>query len=274
MNKLMLIAVTLGAVVAAGATQAASRHTAEGHNAPMMTPVYDWNGIYVGVNAGGAFGRASVNPMVTSEACDNPPGCVPILALLSAGQSMSPSGFTGGVQVGVNRQFHNVLVGFETDLDYFGMRGSFAYGPTRPSAFPITGTGAGSVTTNWLVTFRPRAGLVVDRLLAYVTGGLALTDQSNTEMSQVVVFGQTNGPIGTFNLSSTSNIGSVVGAGLEFAWSDQVSVKAEYLHLDFTRTSALAPVAGGIGGFDGATMSSSWHLTADVVRAGINHKLP
>ena len=83
MNKLMLIAVTLGAVVAAGATQAASRHTAEGHNAPMMTPVYDWNGIYVGVNAGGAFGRASVNPMVTSEACDNPPGCVPILALLS-----------------------------------------------------------------------------------------------------------------------------------------------------------------------------------------------
>jgi opacity protein-like surface antigen len=68
---------------------------------------------------------------------------------------------------------------------------------------------------------RPRFGWVADRLLAYVTGGLAFTDQHNRGTAIVVVNGQTTGPIGSFDLSSSSNIGAVVGAGVEYAWTNQ-----------------------------------------------------
>jgi opacity protein-like surface antigen len=81
-----------------------------------------------------------------------------------------------------------------------------------------------------------RFGWVSDRLLVYVTGGLAFTDQHNRETSVVVVNGQFVGPIGSFNLSSSSSIGAVVGAGVEYAWTNQWSVKAEYLHFDFAHS--------------------------------------
>jgi outer membrane immunogenic protein len=166
-----------------------------------------------------------------------------------------------------------VLFGLESDIDYLRLNGSFAFGPTRTSIRPITGAGAGSVTTDWVATIRPRFGWVADRLLVYVTGGLAFTDQRNRETSLVVVNGQFSGPIGSFDLSSSGNIGAVVGAGVEYAWTNQWSVKAEYLHFDFATVRAAAPngITAVVGGFTGAVMGSNWHLTADTVRVGINY---
>jgi outer membrane immunogenic protein len=241
------------------------------YRAPVMAPVATWTGFYAGLNGGYTWGRQSVDPTVLSEACDNPLGCPQILALLSTGRKISPNSFTGGLQFGYNQQYGNVLFGLESDIDYLRLNGSFAYGPTRPSPQPITGAGTGSVTTSWVATFRPRLGWVADRLLVYVTGGLAFTDQHNRETAIVVVNGQISGPIGSFDLSSSSNIGAVVGAGVEYAFTNQWSVKAEYLHFDFATVRATAGVIGGTGGFDGAFMNSSWHLTADTVRVGINY---
>jgi outer membrane immunogenic protein len=242
------------------------------YKAPVVAPVMSWTGFYAGLNGGYTWGHQSIDPLVTSEACDNPIGCPQILALLSTGRKISSNGFNGGAQFGYNQQYGNLLFGLEADIDYLRLNGSFAYGPTRPSQQPITGAGTGSVTTNWVATVRPRFGFVSDRLLLYVTGGLAFTDQRNRETSVVVVNGQIAGPIGSFDLSSSSNIGAVVGAGVEYAWTNQWSVKAEYLHFDFATVRASAGVIGGIGGFDGAVMGSSWHLTADTVRVGLNYK--
>jgi outer membrane immunogenic protein len=238
-----------------------------------VAPIFDWTGFYVGLNGGYSWGHQSIDPTVLSVACDNPLGCPQILALLSSGQRINPNGFTGGLQFGYNQQFGNhALFGLEADIEFFRLAGSFAYGPIRPSQQPITGAGAGSVTTSWVATIRPRFGYVANRLLVYVTGGLAFTDQRNTETAIVVVNGQIAGPIGNFALSSTGNIGAVIGAGLEYAWTNQWSFKAEYLHFDFATIRADTNVIGGIGAFDGATMHSSWHLTADTVRAGVNYR--
>jgi outer membrane immunogenic protein len=240
---------------------------------PMIAaPVFDWTGFYVGLNGGYGTGHQWVDPTVLSDACDNPLGCPQILALLSTGRKISANSFMGGLEAGYNQQYgSHVLFGLEADIDYFRLNGSFAYGPIRPSPQSITGAGTGTLTTNWVATIRPRFGYVADRLLVYVTGGLAFTDQHNTETATVVVNGQNAGPIGNFVLSSSSSIGAVVGAGLEFAWTRQWSVKAEYLHFDFAQVRANTMVIGGIGGFDGATMGSTWHLRADTVRAGINY---
>jgi outer membrane immunogenic protein len=243
------------------------------YKAAVMAPVMSWTGFYAGLNGGYTWGHQSVDPTVLSEACDDPIGCPPILALLSTGRKISPNSFTGGLQFGYNQQYGNVLFGMESDIDYLRLNGSFAYGPTRTSIRPITGEGAGSVTTGWVATIRPRFGWVADRLLVYVTGGLAFTDQRNRETSIVVVNGQFSGPIGSFDLSSSGNIGAVVGAGVEYAWTNQWSVKAEYLHFDFATVRAAAPngITAVVGGFTGAVMGSNWHLTADTVRVGINY---
>jgi len=250
---------------------AATDLSAPVYKAPLMAPAMSWTGFYAGLNGGYTWGHQSIDPTVSSEACDNPLGCPQILALLSTGWKTSPNSFTGGLQFGYNQQYGNVFFGLESDIDYLRLNGSFAFGPTRPSPQPITGAGTGSLTTGWVATVRPRFGWIADRLLIYVTGGLAFTDQRNTETAIVVVNGQTTGPIGSFALSSSSPIGAVAGAGLEYAWTNQWSVKAEHLHFDFATARASTGVIGGIGGFDGAFMSSNWHLTADTVRVGINY---
>jgi outer membrane immunogenic protein len=265
------ILLAIAAIASSSSFASAADLPASVYKAPVMAPVASWTGFYAGLNGGYAFAHQSVDPTVVSEACDNPLGCPQILALLSTGRSMNPGGFTGGLQFGYNQQYGNMLFGLEADVDYSRLNGSFAYGPIRPSPQPITGAGSGSVTTNWVATIRPRFGWVADRLLVYVTGGLAFTDQHNRQTAVVVVNGQIAGPIGSFDLSSSGNIGAVVGAGVEYAWTNQWSVKAEYLHFDFATVRASAGVIGGIGGFDGAVMNSNWHLTADTVRVGINY---
>jgi outer membrane immunogenic protein len=124
--------------------------------APIMAPVASWTGFYAGLNGGYTWGHQSVDPLVTSEACDNPLGCPQILALLSTGRKISPNGFTGGLQLGYNHQYGNVLFGLESDIDYLRLKGSFAYGPTQPSPQPITGAGTGwlpfvHASVGWLI---------------------------------------------------------------------------------------------------------------------------
>jgi outer membrane immunogenic protein len=262
----------IAAIASSASFAAAADKPVPVYKAPPKAPVMSWTGFYAGLNGGYTWGHQSIDPMVMSQACDNPLGCPQILALLSTGWTTSPNSFTGGLQFGYDQQYGNAFFGLEADIDYLRLNGSFAFGPTRPSPQPITGAGAGSLTTNWVATVRPRFGWIADRLLVYVTGGLAFTDQHNRETALVVVNGQIAGPIGSFDLSSASTIGAVAGAGIEYAWTNQWSVKAEYLHFDFATVRALAGVMGGIGGFDGAIMSSNWHLTADTARVGINYR--
>jgi len=111
MKRLWLTGVALTVLVAGPATAADMPVKAPLYRAPPPPLFYNWTGFYVGLNGGYAFGRESVDPNVVSGACDNPLGCPQILALLSGGQSINPSGFTGGLQIGYNLQFGNFLLG-------------------------------------------------------------------------------------------------------------------------------------------------------------------
>jgi len=112
------------------------------------------------------------------------------------------SGGIFGLTAGYNAQLpNNVVLGAETD---YGMAN--ADGSGNP--------GSGKVES--LLTARVRAGLAMDRLLPYVTAGYA---GANVKLSD-----------GTTTDKSFAN-GWTAGAGAEYAFSDNLSAKAEAFYV-------------------------------------------
>jgi outer membrane immunogenic protein len=167
--------------------------------APVAVPYYNWTGFYIGVNAGGAFGRINDNTF--------------------GGSSDTVSGFAGGAQIGYNWQVNNVVFGIETDFQ--GSSQKLSDSGVDPT---VGGLGAWSTSgrLNYFGTIRGRLGLAQDRWLVYVTGGYAY---------QNLKFDFNSANFGNANSSNTRG-GWTIGAGLEYAFAGPWTVGLEYLYID------------------------------------------
>jgi len=233
-----------------------------------MTP--NWTGFYVGLNAGGAWAKADPN---TTASCAPALGFpMPYLICPDAAKasaigtgSISPSAFVGGGQVGYNWQSNNTVLGVELDFNSFHLRGSRQGTTNFTQASGSTFTITNAVSTDWLFTARGRLGWAFDTLLAYATGGLALTDlKTNNTYQDPVITQSWSG--------STTKTGWTVGGGLEWALNRNWSVKAEYLYVKFTSVNASGfLVSHAVNGYASA-ISTSTDLTAHIARAGVNYK--
>lgn len=156
---------------------------------------YDWTGTYAGVNGGYGFGgrdRVGLNPTFGNIG------------------NLENSGFFGGGQVGYNLQAHDFVLGIEGDMQWSGISADDTVAPFTMSS-----------DINYYGTLRGRAGFAIDSALIYATAGLAYAD---IDYSIVGAGG-----------SLTSNYGAwgyAMGAGIEYAFDDNWSAKAEYLYLD------------------------------------------
>jgi outer membrane immunogenic protein len=155
----------------------------------------------------------------------------------SVGNNVS-GGLVGGT-AGVNWQTGHAVFGLEGDVDWSGLRGS------GPALCP------GCATNNdWLATVRGRAGYAFDRFVPFVTGGLAVGDIRATAPG--------------FAGASQTNAGWTVGGGLEFALTNNVTAKAEYLHVDLGNMNC---------GFScGVAAGNNVTLREDIVRGGVNYR--
>jgi opacity protein-like surface antigen len=110
---------------------------------PAPPPPYNWSGLYVGANFGGAWTNGSLN--------------IPNNNFYGG-----LTEFIGGVQAGYNFQADHLLFGVEGDFD-----GATFSHPALPTPT------LGSVSQNWIGTVAGRIGLVEDRWLIYgkVGGG-------------------------------------------------------------------------------------------------------
>jgi outer membrane immunogenic protein len=154
--------------------------------APIYATGYTWTGFYVGINGGGGWGRSTWDAIDTFDVS---------------------GGLIGGT-IGHNWQFGPAVVGVEGDLDWSGIK------ETTTTLCPL-----GCETRNsWLATVRGRLGYAFDRVLPFITGGLAVGDITAT--TPLLPGG------------SISTAGWTVGAGLEFAVVSNVTIKAEYLYVD------------------------------------------
>ena len=194
---------------------------------------YNWSGLYAGLNAGFASGRATVfDPDFGSGETDH-------------------SGFLGGAQIGYNGQFSSFVLGIEADVQGAAVGGS--------SITNILGGNVAFVQSTTKLdafgTVRGRIGYAFDRALIYGTGGFAAGHTSVTNPVTLI------GPPSTFldRTDSAINTGWAAGGGIEYGFLDRWSAKAEYLHIEFDSKA-----------FTNAGVTTDYKL--DLVRAGVNYR--
>jgi outer membrane immunogenic protein len=194
---------------------------------------FSWTGAYIGITAGYGWGD--------SRFFDDGIGS----------NSFDIDGFVLGGTLGYNFHRDNILIGVEADLSYSGISGSFGPGNLGQPGGGFWGCGSGACVTdiNWFGTLRGRLGFTADDLLVFATGGLAYGDVD----SQI-----RNAP--TWRTGGTE-VGWVVGGGIEYALRPGWTAKLEYLHVDLGRTDRTSP--------EGFQSESEF----DVVRFGLNYRL-
>lgn len=192
MRHALLPALLAPALLLAGAAPAADlpRRTAPAEDYYAPPPAFNWNGFYLGVNAGYAFGAFQDSGR---DVFGDPNGGL--------------IGFTGGYNFVLAPNF---LVGLEGDFDFTGLKASRS---------PLLGVSGRSAIDN-MMTLRARAGVTIDRALLFVTGGFA--GSSNTAALA-------NAFAGFYGQQSKFQTGWALGAGLEFGVTSNISAKAEYI---------------------------------------------
>lgn len=235
-------------------------------------PSTNWTGFYIGANAGAAWERASLNSTLTScPTCSVSFDPADQAAIAAAGSpTINTTNFTGGVEAGYNLQSGQAVYGIETDFDAFTARSSQTtvanFGPlSNPAVQYTVVTSSGS---DWLFTARGRLGWTPSpNLLLFATGGLAVTDITVAN-SYFDGFGPS--PVGAAS-SQVTKAGWTLGGGVESAVSRNLSFKVEYLYLDFGTASTTDVVTRA--GFLPTPFVTTDHVTAQIVRAGLNYKL-
>jgi outer membrane immunogenic protein len=228
------------------------------YSSPVLLP-FTWGGPYFGLNLGGHAGNDKVTTATDTAGGFGPAGAA---AIDQASQgSFNPSGVAFGAQAGYNWQFGNAVVGIEADAN--GLLGTAS---RTVATIPVVAPGDFLFNSikepSLLITVRPRVGWAFDHTLVYATGGYAF--------ETVQVF-DTFGSFGGSVLSSSGVTGKAsgwtAGAGVEYAFAKQVSLRVEYLFVDLGSFSSPIP---GVAGAGPTTVNVQHHYTDNLIRAGLN----
>jgi outer membrane immunogenic protein len=268
--------------------------------APPPAPVASWTGWYVGLNAGGIWSNSDgVSHTALAGPCNAAfPGCTsvpPYSTTLATGSTFNTglgngAGFTGGVQFGYNWQFNGSgVAGFEADIAWTDQKRSSTFTSLTPNAafpgFPEPYTATISRNLDYLGTVRGRLGfLAAPSFLLYGTGGLAYGGaRSSTAESTSFVCGPPTGVCSGVGGGSFSQVraGWTIGAGGEWMFAPNWSLKAEYLYYDLGRANygtalsqfcnggaAVCAVNGGL--FASTTGTTSLRFNGSIARVGVN----
>ncbi len=191
---------------------------------PVAVPAYyNWNGLYGGFVLGYGWATSSW--------------------AFPASTSTSPTGLMLGGTIGYNTQMNQYVMGFEADLSWSGVKGS-----------AVCGAFVCETASRWLDTFRVRIGFPTDRMLPYLTGGLAYGNVRATTSNPALAGG------------SAARLGWTAGGGLEFAMANNMSAKVEYLYVD------LGSFDCGAGCVAGVT-ANNVNFRESILRFGLNWKL-
>ena len=228
---------------------------------PVATP-FTWTGCYLGANGG--WHRGSDQITTASSLNNFPPGGAAFIDGITP-ITYNPSGATAGAQVGCNGQLGYFVAGLEGDANW--MTGT----ATRTLVFGANAVGINpadfllnQTKGSFLATARARLGVAFDRVLFYATGGAAFG-----ALRAVDTLGTFGGAaISTVN-SSISRVGWTVGGGVEVAFWDNWTLKAEYLYVDLGTFDV--PIACQVICIDANDTTVHHKYTDNIFRVGLNY---
>jgi outer membrane immunogenic protein len=216
-------------------------------------PIFTWTGLYLGGQIGYAWARDNgdiINPA---------PGIPGLPSSIFLPFTLNPNGVIGGAHAGYILQIpgwnwfssSGVVIGLEGDVDGTSLsrtRVAGAFPPFFQPSLEAQATVQGSI--------RARLGIAWDRLLVYATGGAVFADFT-TDYNTL--------PLGGLDQITSTRSGWTVGGGLEYAFTNNWSLRAEYRYSDF----------GNRNDFPLALLAGSFvrhHLTENQVQAGFSYK--
>jgi opacity protein-like surface antigen len=165
--------------------------------APAYTPLpYNWSGLYVGANFGGAFSGGTAK---FDDAAFDP----------------GPTAFIVGFDLGYNWQFGHFLAGLEGDF-----YGAVFNRPNVSLATPL-GPVQASGNQHWISTLGARFGFTSDKWLYYgKAGGGWIEERAMLNLAN-----------GTSWSGLSAKGGWLAGGGLEYAFKPNWTVRLEYDYL-------------------------------------------
>ena len=175
---------------------------------PMVAPVYDWSGFYIGANGGWGSARNCWDFLTPAGTFVAPEGC------------HDSSGGTAGGQIGYRWQTGTFVVGLEAQGNWADLSGS--------NISTLTGFNNRS-RINAFGLFTGQVGYAFNNALFYVKGGAAVTnDRFDVYTSAVGI------PANTLIANAggdQTRWGGTAGVGLEYGFAPNWSAAIEYDHL-------------------------------------------
>jgi outer membrane immunogenic protein len=197
---------------------------------PVVAPVaFSWTGCYGGGDVGYAWARARNDETFFDGALTN---------------DANLNGAKAGAYLGCNYQTGAFVFGIEGDAEWAFLRGTTTFFNTLDSVESRLRAEA---------SIRGRVGYAWDRVLFYATGGVAFaridTDFFSPRFGDAAI--------------TTLRTGWTVGAGVEYAFTNNLIGRLEYRYADFGHFSD-SPFVGGF--------VENHRVTENVVRVGLAWK--
>jgi outer membrane immunogenic protein len=209
-------------------------------DASMMPSPHNWNGFYVGGNAG--VGSSMIQTIGATPA-------------FQGSNDINGVGFAGGGEIGYNYMiWQKYLLGVEADFNALSVKHTV----TEFNDLNINFT----EKTSWYSTIRGRVGTTTGPALLYITGGVAFVNFQDGVAPTVPPVG--GFAAGTPNVTSKTSSGWTFGGGTEVALDTHWTAKLEALYMNAgssTHATFTAPLNAPV----------KFNERFTVVRAGLNY---
>jgi outer membrane immunogenic protein len=244
-------AILFATIAAAGIAGARLAPAADLSRAPPPAPVYvpppfTWTGFYLGGNLGGAWAQGNVTDTLTG---------------LNFSSGNSNGVFVGGGQTGFNYQVGSFVLGAEADFDWAANHNGTASGVVVAGPLGLGHAFAAGVNNGWITTFTGRLGYAWDRVLLYGKGGGAWVSNGGLTVTDVTTGLSVSGS------SSNSTSGWTAGAGVEWAFANNWTVRGEYDYIGLGSRSFTVPAVSPV--LPGDTFTASRNI--QMVTVGLNY---
>lgn len=252
MHKRLLVANVLAAVLSVGAAHAADLPLKAAP--PVVAPAFSWTGFYIGAHGGYGWGQNDFRDSYTidSSPVDGPDASYDI-----------DGGLAGG-QIGYNWQVNQFVVGIEADASWADISGEGSYFNGIADSCALNNDPC-TTEIDALGTITGRLGVAVDHALFYVKGGAAWANVKVTSGNTDPDFPDTNYHAN----EEETRWGWTIGAGAEYAFAQNWSIKVEYNYIDLGNREVTFNYTP-----DDFTTATKTTLDQNfsIVKAGINYR--